>query len=1085
MRTAPPPAAVRGNQWPSLEVAARSSFVPELPVSVVVTYYEAPEALELTLAALEGQSYPRELFEVVIVDDGSNPPLAAPAGGPPQTRVVHQEDLGFGLARARNTGARAAAHDIIVFLDCDMMPEAGWLAEHARWHHAAGDVLTLGFRSHVDTEGIDPSTVRGRPGSLEELLAGRASQRPEWIEFHMARTSDLTSADDDIFRIVTGGNLGVSRDFFETVGGYDESFTQWGAEDTEFGYRAYTRGGLLVPVREAMCWHQGEGAAPSAAESASLEQQRAKISQLIAHRGFRRSSPGRSFSVPQYVVALRAAVTADLAQLETVEQVLAGSVHDLVVWVEEPDEGSPERSSELEMLRRLFGGDPRVRFGAPGGAPEAHPNASFHVTIPADASVGGDAVKRLRQLLGSAPAAATNPLNPDAGVSIVRAWVLHRAARRGLTLAECETVAPLDPDQTGVSGLWREREQASRPHLTSPTAWAWFFRRIRYRLRHLTSPTAWAWFFRRIRYRLRHLTSPTAWAWFFRRIRLRWRRVWHFTSANVRRSLYVGRSVAREASGVRDLQDARDFGRWAARSVSVIAGKRLDTVRRHSTWLTRLAPTVRLRRRRNAATRLVHKRPASYRLGPAMAASGPVASALFAAAADVEETAGPHTQVIVTDGPHEDQAAPSAATHDKTEHAQGVPTPDPMAHPRDQATPDPAAHAPSQTTRTAATVVLADLEPSASVSAFDPEQFNPSGWSAGHRASHAPLGAARGRALDPNRLKRLRRLHHVTDSADTHRDVLSRAGVLAAAAATGVVVHVTDNDRDLRHHLGEELHSLMAGDRVIDAGDHEREALSIAMRRCALRDHTLRARARQVLAGTSLAAPRLPLVSVLLATRRPRRLAEAIAAVRCQTYPRIELVLATHGDGFDPRTVEKLLSAAGLAAEVVPVPGHAPLGAVLNAAVAASSGALLTKFDDDDFYGPEHLWDLVLAREYSGDCLVGKAAEYVYLETSDRTIARFRNKSERRSSTLAGGALMISRHDLDAVCGWQEIPSGVDRALIGDVTRSGRRVYRTHGMGYMLVRHSEGHTWSARDAYFIKQADEARSGCDLAFAGIT
>ena len=165
---------------------------------------------------------------MVIVDDGSRPPLEAPADSPLQVSVVHQEDLGFGLARARNTGARAAAHGILVFLDCDMMPEAGWLSEHARWHHTASDLLTLGFRSHVDVAGIDAEAVRSRSGSLDELFADRPSQRPAWIEFHMARTDDLTSDDDDIFRIVTGGNLGVSREFFETVGCYDESFTPVG-----------------------------------------------------------------------------------------------------------------------------------------------------------------------------------------------------------------------------------------------------------------------------------------------------------------------------------------------------------------------------------------------------------------------------------------------------------------------------------------------------------------------------------------------------------------------------------------------------------------------------------------------------------------------------------------------------------------------------------------------------------------------------------------------------------------------------------------------------------------------------------------
>ena len=983
MRTTPRPADVRGNDWTALRVAPREEFVPTLPVSVVVTYYEAPEALELTLAALESQDYPRELFEVVIVDDGSRPPLEAPADSPLQVRVVHQEDLGFGLARARNTGARAAAHGILVFLDCDMMPEAGWLSEHARWHHAASDLLTLGFRSHVDVAGIDAAAVRSRSGSLDELFADRPSQRPAWIEFHMARTDDLTSDDDDIFRIVTGGNLGVSREFFETAGCYDEGFTQWGTEDTEFGYRAYTCGGLLVPAREAMCWHQGEGAAPSESESASLELQRAKISQLIAHYGFRRQAPGRSFTVPQHVVTIRSSDTAEIAQLETVEQVLASSVHDLVVWIEEPPGAGSSRSQEHEMIRRLFGGDPRVRFGTAGGAAAAIPAASFHITIPADATVGVNAVKSLRQLLGTAPAASTNPVDHSAGISITRAWALHRATRRGLTLAECEAVTPLDPDEVQVEAPLPSRGRARRPSLQG---------RI------------------------------NAGRWFIRRTTLRLRKLRHFASRNTRRSFNIGKSIAREASRVRNLEDARELGRWAGRSVAVITNKRLG----------------------EAGGRLRQKRQAHYRLGPRMATAGPVASGVFSAAAEVGRTIGPHTQVVIADTPDD---------------CLGV--------------------------EVGTVVVLSELEPTASVPAFDVNRFAPRGWTASNRPSQSTDRAARDPSLDPYRVKKLRRAHHLDDSAGSHRDVVSRAGKLAAIAATGAVVRITDSDPELSRYLGSELHALMTDHRIATAGAHDREALSVAMRRAALRSHSLRARARQVLAGTGLQGPPLPLVSVLLATRRPHRLASAVGSVMNQTYPNVELVLATHGEGFDPGEVDELLDSARRPARVVPVAGHQPLGAVLNAAVAESTGKLLTKFDDDDFYGPEHLWDLVLAHEYSGDCLVGKGAEYVYLASSDRTIHRFRDRAERRSAGLAGGALMIDRHNLDALLGWREVPAGVDRALIEDVTKAGRQVYRTHGCGYMLVRHDEGHTWPAKDAYFLKQADEVREGCDLAFAGVT
>ncbi len=75
----PKPASVRYNDWRQVDVPAPEAFTPTLPVSVIIPYYQTPaETLARTLAALEGQTYPRHLFDVVIVDDGSKPPLEPP-----------------------------------------------------------------------------------------------------------------------------------------------------------------------------------------------------------------------------------------------------------------------------------------------------------------------------------------------------------------------------------------------------------------------------------------------------------------------------------------------------------------------------------------------------------------------------------------------------------------------------------------------------------------------------------------------------------------------------------------------------------------------------------------------------------------------------------------------------------------------------------------------------------------------------------------------------------------------------------------------------------------------------------------------
>ena len=422
----PEPTSVQYNDWRQVAVEPLDTFTPSLPVSVIIPYYQTPaEVLERTLAALEGQTYPRDLFEVIIVDDGSEPPLSCPPSTSLDVKVVRQERRGFGLARARNNGARAAAHGILLFLDSDMMAEANWMAAHARWHHAVSDALTLGLHTHVAMDGINAEAIRTRKGSLQELLFDQPAD-PPWVEGNMIRTNHLDSRADDLFRAMMGGNFGISKDFYWSVGGHDESFTRRGAEDTEFCYRAYTRGGLLVPAPDALAWHQGRWNENRAAKEQAARLQRGKTAHLIAHLAFRGSSPGRIFMVPQYVVTMDGGGPPNEV-VRAVVDILADRVHDLMVRIETPEGDDGQR---LQYLREVFGPDPRVRLTPTRSTLDEFPASPFHVTISAGVAFARGLVHRLRAGLGDA-ATAVAILPGGSGVSITRAWALHRARRAG------------------------------------------------------------------------------------------------------------------------------------------------------------------------------------------------------------------------------------------------------------------------------------------------------------------------------------------------------------------------------------------------------------------------------------------------------------------------------------------------------------------------------------------------------------------------------------------------------------------------------------------------------------------------------
>ena len=963
----PQPTQVRYNDWRLVAMPPSEKFLPCMPVSVIVPYYERPEELARTLASLERQSYPRELFEVVVVDDGSRTPLERPESALPNIKVVHQDDRGYGLARARNNGVREASHDILLILDCDVLAEADWVVSHARWHHFVKDAVTIGFHYHVPIEGVDDDSIRNWQGSLAELFAGR-NVTPPWIERHMISTNNLTSTADDIFRVVLGGNMGVSRQFYEMVGGFDESFTQWGGEDTEFGYRAFAHGGLLVPVRDAVGWHQGEWADGRESKQRSIERLRGKLADQIAHYSFRGQVPGRSYKVPTYVVTVMATDTPVDRVVGAIENLLADEVHDLVVFVD-----VPHVYEDSDILGHQFGSDPRVVVTVSGSALELFPVAPIHITMPASVSFEPGVVRKLHGRLNGA-VKGTAMCADGTTVSIARTWALHRISRTGKKAEDFGEVVEIPANAVGISTTPAPVVPSGHPEHVQRRA-----RRSR-----LSADL------RRLRAELQKVRNPKQ-AWRLVRIiifALRWR-------------LAASRQSA-------------------------------------ETRTTQLADSIPL----SAAAKTPFEDNADYSLGVEIVALGERSRAVFQACRRVAHSEkGQNVEMVVAD-----TAAESSAMK--------VPT-----------------------------VLLSETPIQFSVPAFDPWTDNPINWESDAGDVVAALGSSESlppdcdvqRVIDRNDRGALKRIFRLEDVHAFHQDILTRAGELARLAANGVVVRLADCDARLAEPLGAELFELMTRDsQTID--HRARELLSIRMRRAALRDHSLRSRVQQI-SGIALSEPPLPpLVSILLVTRRPAYLAQAIDAVARQTYPRLELVLGLHGGDFEAcsQHVDRL----NCRTTVLRFEESCPLGEALNGAVRASSGSLLSKMDDDDLYDADHIWDLVLARDYSRASLVGKGAEYVYLSASNRTIRRFSGGAETYRKTIAGGTLLLARSEIDRVGGWKPIPRAVDQALIEDVIQAGGRVYRTHGSGYVLVRHGDGHTWETDDRYFLKQADTQSDGWD-------
>jgi glycosyltransferase involved in cell wall biosynthesis len=192
----------------------------ELPhFSVVVPTYERPAQLAACVGALARLDYPRERFEVLIVDDGSarRPrELVEQFRGALDVKLFEQENKG--PAAARNFGARHARGEFLVFTDDDCEPERAWLRAFAS-RFAEAHARIVGGRT-VNALADNPCS------ETSQLII-------EVVYAHFNRDSAKA-------RFFASNNFAVHAASFREACGFDETFRT--SEDREFCARWLSRG---------------------------------------------------------------------------------------------------------------------------------------------------------------------------------------------------------------------------------------------------------------------------------------------------------------------------------------------------------------------------------------------------------------------------------------------------------------------------------------------------------------------------------------------------------------------------------------------------------------------------------------------------------------------------------------------------------------------------------------------------------------------------------------------------------------------------------------------------------------------------
>jgi len=208
--------------------------VERLTFSVIVPTYGRAAQLRDCLRGLAELEFPRDRFEVIVVDDGGNPPAELTLReSPAPFRLTVMTVPHAGPGAARNAGAGQAHGGFLAFLDDDCTPAPDWLgALEARFGASPGHA-------------IGGRTLNALP---RNLCAAASEALHTYIYSYY-------NADPGAARFLASNNFAVPAAAFRAIGGFNPIFGTVPSEDREFCHRWLRRGHAMTYSPEAVVYH--------------------------------------------------------------------------------------------------------------------------------------------------------------------------------------------------------------------------------------------------------------------------------------------------------------------------------------------------------------------------------------------------------------------------------------------------------------------------------------------------------------------------------------------------------------------------------------------------------------------------------------------------------------------------------------------------------------------------------------------------------------------------------------------------------------------------------------------------------------
>jgi GT2 family glycosyltransferase len=207
-----------------------------IEISVVIPTYNRLDTLQHVLPTLLAQDLASERYELLVCDsnsvDGTAEYMASLQERHPNVRRL--AGAYGGRAAARNAGIHAAHGEIVLFNDADILASPNLLSTHLRRHRDRPGIAVVGLE--VQVKDLDEYAYKRDHPQARGHLHPPSRKRLSWLYF-------LT------------GNASVRRTDLLRAGCFDESFTGYGHEDLELGYRLQQLGIEICYDPNAVNYH--------------------------------------------------------------------------------------------------------------------------------------------------------------------------------------------------------------------------------------------------------------------------------------------------------------------------------------------------------------------------------------------------------------------------------------------------------------------------------------------------------------------------------------------------------------------------------------------------------------------------------------------------------------------------------------------------------------------------------------------------------------------------------------------------------------------------------------------------------------